>query len=368
MSFAPSARTSSAVTIIRPLLIGCIMLAHLFAMDSEGVLNAAAALNFDDWLTVFLKSTLAKSGVPLLSLVSGYLAVRSLRQYGYPRLLGRKARRLVWPLLWANLLFILLIGYPQQAADPTYRPDLQLHPVNAFGWLQASFAFYRLPANQPLFFLKDLFTCFLLLPLLLAVAKVRVVNFLVLPWMAWKCITLDAVFLFPVYPLWFMRFDIVFAFYIGILLYLHERDLIIRDERLGAALVVLFLVVCAAVSALYVVWEKTQHVTLFLSLDFTVKTVSVVGCIALMSRLSRSENPATGALKRLSPFAYSMFLTHAISYTLFHQAWMTWLDPPVFFGASGVSYILAIFAVGIGAAVGLRLAWGAAISRVSARA
>ena len=82
MSFAPSSRTSSAITLIRPLLIACIMLAHLALLNSDAVLQGTAALNFDDWMTVFLKSTLAKSGVPLLSLISGYLAVRSLRQYG----------------------------------------------------------------------------------------------------------------------------------------------------------------------------------------------------------------------------------------------------------------------------------------------
>ena len=45
MTFAPSARTSSAIKLIRPLLIGCIMLALL---DSNAVLKGETALNFDD--------------------------------------------------------------------------------------------------------------------------------------------------------------------------------------------------------------------------------------------------------------------------------------------------------------------------------
>jgi succinoglycan biosynthesis protein ExoH len=367
MTFAPSARTSSAITLIRPLLIGCIMLAHLGLLDSNAVLKSEAPLNFDDWLTVFLKSTLAKSGVPLLSLISGYLAVRSLRQYGYPRLLLRKARRLVWPLIWANLLYIVLITYPQQAADPQYRADLSIYPFNFYGWFQATFAFYRLPANQPLFFLKDLFTCFLLLPLLLGVAKIRFVNYLVLPWMAWKCITLNSVFLLPVYPLWFMRFDIVFAFYIGILLYLKEKDLVIRDDRLNTGLVVLLLLVGVAVSCVYVVWSSIQHEMLFLWLDFIVKTVSVIGCIALMSFLSGRDFRVSRWLTRLSPYAYSMFLTHAISFTLFRQAWLQWLGRPDFFGPSGIAYLVSVFVVATGVAVGLRLAWGKLVSQVRAR-
>ncbi len=62
-----------------------------------------------------------------------------------------------------------------------------------------------------------------------------------------------------------------------------------------------------------------------------------------------------------------MFLTHAVSFTLFHQAWLSWFGPPTFFGFSGVAYIVMIFAVGIGAAVGLRLAWGALVSRATGR-
>lgn len=358
MSFTPPARTSAAITIIRPLLILFMMLAHLYALDSESLLRGEGALSFAAWLTVFLKSALAKSGVPLLSLISGYLAVYSLRSYGFFRLLGRKAKRLVWPLVWANLLFIVLITWPGQAADPSYRADLSIYPFDPFGWFQATFAFYKLPANQPLFFLKDLFTCFLLLPLLLAVARIPFVNFAVMLWMAWKCIYLDSVFLIPVYPLWFMRFDIVFAFYTGIVLYLHSKDLLIESRPLNIALIGLFGVVAAAASTVYVLYPKAEHLTLFLWLDFTVKVFSVVGCISLMSLLQGGGGAIADALRRLSPYSYSMFLTHAISFELFHRAWLAVFGRPEFFALSGVLYLLMIFAVATAAAVALRIAWG----------
>jgi hypothetical protein len=357
MNFVPPARTSAAIPIIRPLLILFMMLAHLFALDSESLLRGTNDLVFADWLTVFLKSALAKSGVPLLSLISGYLAVQSLHSYGYFRLLGRKAKRLVWPLIWANLLYIILISYPGQAADPNYRADLTIYPFDAYGWFQAIFAFYKLPANQPLFFLKDLFTCFLLLPLLLAVARIRYVNFAVMFWMAWKCIYLDSVFLIPVYPLWFMRFDIVFAFYTGIVLFLHEKDLLIADRKLNMALVALFLAAATAASAVYVLYSKDEHLTLFLWLDFAVKLLSVVGCISLMSLLQSGGGAVAGALRQLSPYSYAMFLTHAITFQLFHSAWVAAWGSPEFFGLSGVAYLLMIFAVATAAAVVLRMAW-----------
>lgn len=365
MSFVPPPQTSAAITTIRPLLILFMMLAHVFALDSDSLLLGANPLNFSNWLTVFLKSALAKSGVPLLSLISGYLAVLSLRNYGYLRLLGRKAKRLVWPLIWANLLCIILITYPGQAANPGFRADLSIYPFDAYGWFQAIFAFYKLPANQPLFFLKDLFTCFLLLPLLVAVARIRYVNFAVMLWMAWKCIYLDSVFLVPVYPLWFMRFDIVFAFYTGIVLFLHSKSLLIESRALNIALMAVFVLVASIASAVYVRYPKPDFLTLFLWLDFTVKLVSVVACIALMSALRSGGGVIAAALSQLSPYAYSMFLTHAISFQLFHRAWLTLFGRPEFFGLSGALYLLMIFVVATVAAVGLRIAWGRLVNRVS---
>ncbi len=361
MCYAPTRQTSSAITIMRPLLILFMTLAHLFMLNSAGVMNAVAPLNMDNWLTVFLKSTLAKSGVPLLSLFSGYLAVYSLEKYGYLKLLLRKARRLVWPLFWANLLFIILITYPTQAVDPNERPDLAIYPFNFLGWFQATFAFYRLPANQPLFFLKDLFTCFLVVPVLLAVARIKYVNMLVILWMAYKCIYLKAVFIFPIYPTWFFRFDIIFAFYIGILLFLNQKDLIIRNKYINLGLVCLFLMICGVASVAYVVYAQPEHTTLFLWMDFTVKAFSVLGCIALMSLLSKKESGISRLLTRLSPYAYTLFLTHVFSFTFFDRLYLHLFPRPEFFGLSGSLYIPSILVTAVLAAILLRMIWSRAI-------
>jgi len=102
-NFTHSEQTSAAIQIIRPLLIIFMTFAHISVVQQAGIMGDAALLNFDNWLTVFLKAAVAKSGVPLLSLISGYLAVASLEKYGYSGLLVNKAKRLIWPLIWANL-------------------------------------------------------------------------------------------------------------------------------------------------------------------------------------------------------------------------------------------------------------------------
>lgn len=331
--------------------------AHIGILNQMGPINSATALDFNSWMTVYLKAGVAKSGVPLLSLISGYLAVMSLERYGYFKLLLRKARRLVWPLFWSNLLFIILITYPSQAHDASVRPDLQIHPFNWLGWFQATFAYYRLPANQPLYFLKDLYTCFLLLPLLVVVARIKYLNLAVLVWMAYKCIYLKSAFLLMVFPFWFLRFDIVFAFYIGILLYFWNRDLVIQSNRINLGLVSMFMVVTGLASAMYVVLAKPEHLVLFLWTDFLVKVCSVIGCIGLMSLLVNNPGGASRFFSWLSPFAYTLFLTHMFAFTFFNRAYLHFLGSPEFYGLEGFLYLILILATAVGMSILLKTGW-----------
>lgn len=362
--FKPAAQTSAAIRVIRPILIILMSFAHIAVLNQMASINSASTLDFNSWMTVYLKAGVAKSGVPLLSLISGYLAVMSLERYGYFKLLFRKAKRLVWPLFWSNLLFIILITYPSQAHDASVRPDLQIHPFNWLGWFQATFAFYRLPANQPLYFLKDLYTCFLLLPLLVVLARIKYLNLVVLVWMAYKCIYLKSAFLLMVFPLWFLRFDIVFAFYIGILLYFWNRELVIQSNRVNLGLVFLFLMVTALASAMYVVLAKPEHLVLFLWTDFLVKVCSVIGCIGLMSLLVNNPGGFSRFFSWLSPFAYTLFLTHLFAFTFFNRMYLQFLGAPEFYGFEGFLYLILILATAVGVAIALKTGW----SRIAAMA
>jgi peptidoglycan/LPS O-acetylase OafA/YrhL len=361
--FIPSAQTSAGIRMIRPLLILFITFAHFSILDHYSRMNSVAELDFDNWLMVFLKASLARSGVPLLSLISGYLAVVSLERYGYLKVLLRKARRLVWPLFWANLLFIVLITYPEQARDPGVRPDLQIYPFDLMGWFQATFAFYKIPANEPLYFLKDLFTCFLLLPLLLVVARIKYLNVLVIAWMAYKCIYLKSAFIFEVYPLWFMRFDIVFAFYIGILLNSWKKDLLIVSLKMNLGLILLFLLATSLASAAYVVLAKPEHLTFFLWADFVVKVCSVLGCIAIMSLLAAHRGKLSRLLEWLSPYAYTLFLTHLFTFTFFSKIYLHYFPTPDFFRVNGILYIVMMLLMAVLVSIALKKLW----SGISAR-
>ena len=351
---------------IRPLLVLFITFAHFSIIDHISRMNGASVLDFDNWFMVFLKSGLAKSGVPLLSLISGYLAVLSLEKYGYLKVLVRKAKRLVWPLFWSNLLFLILITYPDQAQDPNVRPDLEIYPFNLMGWFQATFAYYKIPANEPLYFLKDLFTCFLLLPLLVLMARVKYLNVAVIVWMAYKCIYLQSAFFFEVYPLWFLRFDIVFAFYIGILLNFWKKDLVIESLKVNLGLVLLFLAAASLGSVAYVVLAKPEHLTFFLWSDFIVKVCSVLGCIAIMSLLVSHQGRLSRLLDRWSPFAYTLFLTHVFAFTFFTKAYLHYFSAPDFFRLSGILYMVLMLVTAVTASIALKMLWSWSVTKVRA--
>jgi len=160
-----------------------------------------------------------------------------------------------------------------------------------------------------------------------------------------------------VFPLWFIRFDIVFAFYIGILLNFWRKDLVIKNRNVNLALVMLFLAATSLASVAYVVLAKPDHLTLFLWTDFVVKVCSVAGCIGIMNLLASHPGWLSRGLERLSPFAYTLFLTHVFSFTFFTRIYLHFFPVPGFFGLDGSLYIISMLLTAIIVSVVLKTAW-----------
>jgi len=114
----------------------------------------------------------------------------------------------------------------------------------------------------------------------------------------------------------------------------------------------------------YVVLAKPEHIELFLWLDFLVKLCSVLGCIAIMSLLAMNPGRVARFLEWLSPYAYTLFLTHLLVFTFFTRAWRSLAGEPDFFGFSGVAYILVMLFTAVTAAIVLKKGWGGMITRV----
>lgn len=109
----------------------------------------------------FLRLLLGQGSVPLLSLVSGYLLAHAMSNRRYTDELKNKLFTLIVPLVLWNLVYIakeaLKLGW---AGVPA-----------ASDWPNAVLAISAPPAMMPLYYLRDLFICFLISPLLLGAAR-----------------------------------------------------------------------------------------------------------------------------------------------------------------------------------------------------
>lgn len=108
-----------------------------------------------DGVTWVMREILARSSVPLLSIVSGFLTVR-LDTGGYGDRLRKKVKTLLVPLLLWNLIAVAKDGVMPGGAWP---------PLAALP--QLLLGIDGNPRIYPLYFLRDIFVCNLLLPVLL---------------------------------------------------------------------------------------------------------------------------------------------------------------------------------------------------------
>jgi hypothetical protein len=112
------------------------------------------------WVYAFFSLYVGKASVPLLGLISGWLLGT---QYKAPwwKTAQKKARTILLPLfIWnAVLLFIMM-------SLPWFEPGWP-RPADGWGWFFKFFPLQDYPTNSPLYFMRDLFLCMLLAPVLL---------------------------------------------------------------------------------------------------------------------------------------------------------------------------------------------------------
>lgn len=171
-----------------------------------------------DLIFFFLSSMVAKSAVPLLSIISGWLLVGTLQAKPYGRLVQGKVRTLLVPMvLWNIILLVLIAGFTVATGEDQWLPD------TAMAWINGLFSLTGTPVNIQLAFLRDLFVCALAEPAL-AWAAIRV------PLALLAALALCAAFVAsnPV----ILRPEIALFFGIGLVLRLHAVSLD-RLERAG---------------------------------------------------------------------------------------------------------------------------------------
>lgn len=152
----PAERTSQAIEIARITCIFFVMYVHVVSGSSG--FPVTGQFSADDVLYRVFATTLGQASVPLLTVLSGWLAYSTTK--AYPEMLRGKVGRLVFPLiLWNAAMLFLMVAHELAGG----REDL---PRTLGDWFTALLGIGGKPANIPLGFLRDLFLTFAIFPLL----------------------------------------------------------------------------------------------------------------------------------------------------------------------------------------------------------
>ncbi len=287
---------SERVRIARFLCIFLMMFVHVQPGIAGNVYDRDAG--FFDIVYFVLSRLLGLSSVSLLSIVSGYFVVASLSKSGVARLALSKARTLVVPLLSWNLLMLALLAIYGAVSGKWH----DMPEISVTGMADALLALTKWPVDVPLWFLRDLFVCCLLSPLLcIGLRRLPVVTILLL--VAYTVFGEDLLIL--------QRPQLLLFFGLGMWLRIAGTDAQAIDRMawaLTAGLVVMAAVFLTIRVERILLSEMDQ--TLRLVLD-TLLRITMAGGFWVLTAVTRHSALATVCI-RLEPYAFFLFCSHAI--------------------------------------------------------
>ena len=299
---------SEKIKLLRPLLIFLIVTTHiqgnLYRPDLKNI-----TLSFSSFFHSYLSGVISVSALPLLSVISGYLAVYTYRKYSYFQTIKDKIYRILIPMLFWNFILALYI-YNKQSIGINFRADLALYPLNLENWLYALTGIFRLPANPPLYFLKELFTCFLLLPILYDISKSKkltVTALLIIAYMSVENINLG----------FLHRVDIYGFFLAGLFINNNNISDIYKKYSSNKTKVIYLLVFILSTLVLTLYAFKTKHSNFI----YYMKIITLIGPLAFWILSEHISGWAKYFLLRISPISFSVFLGHILVLNL---AWNIW--------------------------------------------
>jgi fucose 4-O-acetylase-like acetyltransferase len=283
-------RTSDAIRIAR--VIGILSLVYVHSRPYETDMAAVPHALYT--IMEFVRLTLGRNSVPLLSIISGYLLMQILERRRFSSEFKKKWRTLIVPLfLWNAITLIKDLALDKAGARPTL---LQLP--------DALLALTGYPANLPTYFLRDIFLCFLVYPVF-GILGMRGKIAFVVAWLVLPFVLPWSPFLNPAIPVFF---------FLGCLVHLGSDTVDVTAIGWRAmALAALVLVGCAVAT---IGREDYLAVTgagarLGTALTLTSRAAGAVFYWALALALQRR---ALGArLRELEPAIFFIFCAHSLA-------------------------------------------------------
>lgn len=288
---------------------------------------------FFDWIRVFLGDTLFRIGVPCLSAISGYLLFRrGMKGFDYPATIKSKTRTVLLPfLLWNGALFLAVLLFQRFEVGIGYFPDLW--NASPREMMSHGAAIEELPVNVPLYFLRDLFVCILLSPIL-----AFFVRRFALPTLA---LLLIVAALPDLTLLIVQKKSILFSFALGIALALHKIDLKTLDPYAGKLTILVLIAAALLATGLYFTGPEFTF-----ELNLLRNLLAIFGAMGLWASSSLLIKSRTG--RRLSETGSLSFWIFCAHYPLLVIMWMVWnkggpdFYPAFYVGAIVIAFVILI--------------------------
>ncbi|GAK69694.1 acyltransferase family protein [Agrobacterium rubi] len=322
---------SSRINLMRIVLISGIVFVHV--PHNPETSPFLGVYGFFDWIRVFLGDTLFRIGVPCLSAISGYLLFRrGLKTFDYLATIKSKARTVLLPfILWNGLLFLAVLLMQRFDVGDGYFPDLWNATTREI--MSHGAAIEEFPVNVPLYFLRDLFVCILLSPIL-----AFLVHRFPLPTLA-VLLVLTAI---PDLTLWIVqKKSILFSFSLGIALALHKVDLKTLDPYAGRITLAVMVAATLLATGLYFTGPEFTF-----ELNLLRNLLAVFGAVGLWASSSiMIESRAGRRLSQTGSLSFWIFCAH---YPLLVIMWMIWnksgtdFYPAFYIGAVLLSFVILI--------------------------
>lgn len=303
-----SPRLSDTIAVTRVLCVLGIVYVHAWT-GLGGAELAAAAATGQGMLRLVLMEVFGRSAVPLLGMISGYLvagaAIRSWRAF-----LARKARTILLPMALWNALAILLVS------GTAWLGFLKAPVPESLWWLIDELFSILTPnhINVQTPFLRDLFVCMAMAPLLLRLRG---------PWLT------GAILLVAAWSVsnWFfplmLRPQILLFFLLGIAARRHDLGARIAVVPFAAALAP-FVAVAAIklIVSVPVPGGTVMSPQIMPLLDLGLRLTAALA----VARVAWALAAQPAMFRWLEPYAFFLFCSHMV---------LIWLSTPLFLALTG---------------------------------
>jgi surface polysaccharide O-acyltransferase-like enzyme len=247
------------------------------------------------WVIVEL---IGRSSVPLLGMISGWLVASSAMQRGYWSFLGNKARSVLAPMLLWNALAVAIVcgaGWLGWIRAPMPR-DMEWVIDEVFGY--ATFNNINIQTT----FLRDLFICMALAPLLVRLRS------------RWLGVLAAVTFAWSIFAWWFplfLRPHIPLFFMLGICA--RRYGVADRVAAMPFAYAALPFAVLGPIKLAVSIWGYQfgrEHAELIAVIDGGMRLAAAL--LAWRTAIALTNTPLMAVMKRVEPYAFFLFCGHMI--------------------------------------------------------